>query len=91
MEAPQVAAVGEVALPAAGTAATAATSEAAATAATSEAAATAAGDGKSIVAGGREAVRVELGTEVETVVPSEMTAIQAPAACNRAMYHAPRE
>ena len=82
MEAPQVAAVGEVALPAAGTAATAATSEAAATAA---------GDGEAMVAGGREAVRVELGTEVETVVPSEMTAIQAPAACNRAMYHAPRE
>ena len=82
MEAPQVAAVGEVALPAAGTAATAATSEAAATA-----------------AGGGETVRVELGTEVETeaeveaeaVVPPEVTAIQAPAACNRATYHAPRE
>ena len=72
---------------------------AAKTAASSEAATAAVGDGKSMVTGRREAVRAEVEEEMEAEVPSdpggrgasEVTASQAPAACNHATYRAPRE
>ena len=72
---------------------------AAKTAASSEAATAAVGDGKSMVTGRREAVGAEVEEEMEAEVPSdpggrgasEVTASQAPAACNHAAIHAPRE
>ena len=72
---------------------------AAKTAASSEAATAAVGDGKSMVTGRREAVRVEVEAGEEAKVPSdprgrgasEVTASQAAAACNQAAIHAPPE
>ena len=72
---------------------------AAKTAASSEAATAAVGDGKSMVTGRREAMRVEVEAGEEAKVPSdprgrgasEVTASQAAAACNQAAIHAPPE
>jgi len=74
---------------------TGAAKTAAKTAASFEVAAAETEDGNSIAAGGVETMR----TEVEAVVlselggrgASEVTASQAPAACNHATYRAPRE
>ena len=68
-------------------------------AAKTEAATAAVGDGKSMVTGRREAVRVEVEAGEEAKVPSdprgrgasEVTASQAAAACNQAAIHAPPE